>query len=147
MRVLFVLLMVIPRQLQNPLTRVVNASHPGGGTFQVGDRFELLVIGATDSTGRWSTSGQFEKSDFGGWSELWTVGARLANPAVQFSVNALCLPGGQGTFAISGLNMAQFCETAEGRQSFSTSSGPGRFRVTDATLVRRISTRWKSFRR
>ena len=90
MRILLALLMVvIPAAAQHPLVRLVNASHPGVSGFQVGDRFEVLVtgasnqpvsvrttmdgrtdwgpiIGSTDSTGRWSTSGQFDKSDFGG---------------------------------------------------------------------------------
>ena len=103
MRVLFALLVVvIPAAAQNPLVRLVNASHPASSVFQVGDRFEVLVtgapnqpvsvrttmngrtdwspvIGSTDSTGRWSTAGQFEKSDFGGWYEVWTVGGKLAN--------------------------------------------------------------------
>jgi hypothetical protein len=89
MRILFGLAMVvIPAAAQNPLVRLLNASHPANIVFQVGDRFEVLitgapnqpisvrttmdgridwgpVIGSTDSTGRWSTTGQFEKSDFG----------------------------------------------------------------------------------
>ena len=75
------------------------------------------IIGSTDSTGRWSMTGQFEKSDFGGWEEVWTVGGKLASPAVQFSVNAPCLPDGQGSVAASGRLMVT-CETAEGRQVF-----------------------------
>src|ERR1019366_8187312 len=61
--------------------------------------------------GRWSTGGQFEKSDFGGWREIWTVGGKLASPAIQFSVNAPCLPGGQGQSVISGPNIILSCET------------------------------------
>src|ERR1035438_1653812 len=90
------------------------------------------AIGATDSTGRWSMAGQFEKSDFGSWYEVWTVGGKLASPAVQFSVNAPCLPGGQGMVFTSGPNVMLTCETAEGSQSFSTSSAPNSFRTTDA---------------
>jgi hypothetical protein len=147
MRVLFALLVVvIPAAAQNPLVRLVNASHPASSVFQVGDRFEVLVtgapnqpvsvrttmngrtgwgpiIGSTDSTGRWSTAGQFEKNDFGGWYEVWTVGGKLASPVVQFSVNAPCLPGGRGMAFTSGPNVMQTCETAEGSQSFSTSPG------------------------
>ena len=86
--------------------------------FQIGDRFEILitgapsqsvsvrttmhgrtdwstVIGSTDSSGRWSIAGQFLKSDFGDWSQVWTVGGKLANPTIQFSVNAPCLPAGK----------------------------------------------------
>jgi hypothetical protein len=118
MRILFGLAMVvIPAAAQNPLARLLNASHPANKVCQVGDRFEVLitgapnqpisvrttmdgridwgpVIGSTDSTGRWSTTGQFEKSDFGSWEEVWTVGGKLASPAVQFSVTP-CLPGEQ----------------------------------------------------
>jgi hypothetical protein len=159
MRVLFALLVaVIPAAAQNPLVRLVNASHPASSVFQVGDRFEVLltgaakqpvsvrttmngrtdwgpIIGATDSNGRWSTAGQFEKSDFGGWHEVWTVGGKLASPAVQFSVSAPCLPGGHGQGAMSGSNMVLNCETAEGRQTFSTPSSSDSFRTPDGRLV------------
>jgi hypothetical protein len=163
MRVLFALLViVIPAAARNPLVRLVNASHPASSVFQVGDRFEVLVtgapnqpvsvrttmngrtgwgpiIGSTDSTGRWSTAGQFEKSDFGGWYEVWTVGGKLASPAVQFSVNAPCLPGGRGMAFTSGPNVMQTCETAEGSQSFSTSPGSNSFLTSDGSLVPRSS--------
>jgi hypothetical protein len=159
MRILLALLMVvIPAAAQHPLVRLVNASHPGGSAFQVGDRFEVLVtgapnqpvsvrttmdgrtdwgpiIGSTDSTGRWSTAGQFDKSDFGGWHEVWTVGNKLASPAVEFSVSAPCLPGGQGSAASSGRHMMLTCETAEGRQVFSTPSDSDSFRTPDGRLV------------
>jgi hypothetical protein len=159
MRVLFALLMaVIPAAAQNPLVRLVNTSNPASRVFQVGDRFEVLltgapnqpvsvrttmngrtdwgpIIGATDSTGRWSTAGQFEKSDFGGWYEVWTVGGKLASPAVEFSVSAPCLPGGQGFQAMSGPNVMLTCETAEGRQTFSTPSSSDSFRTPDGRLV------------
>ena len=47
MRVLFaILVVVIPAAAQNPLVRLVNASHPASSVFQVGDRFEVLVTGA-----------------------------------------------------------------------------------------------------
>ena len=148
MRIVFALLLaLVPAAAQTPLVRILNTGRPATNTFQVGDRFEVLltgapnqpisvrttkngrtdwspIIGATDSTGRWSTAGKFEKGDFGGWSEIWTVGGKLASPIVEFSVNAPCLPGGQGMVAVSGPNMMQTCDTAEGSQSFSTSSGP-----------------------
>jgi hypothetical protein len=163
MRVLFALLVVvIPAAAQNPLVRLVNTSHPASSVFQVGDRFEVLVtgapnqpvsvrttmngrtgwgpiIGSTDSTGRWSTAGQFEKNDFGGWYEVWTVGGKLASPVVQFSVNAPCLPGGRGMAFTSGPNVMQTCETAEGSQSFSTSPGSNSFLTSDGSLVPRSS--------
>ena len=159
MRNLFVLLIaLIPAAAQTPLVRLVNTSHPAVRAFEVGDRFEVLltgapnqpvsvrttmngrtdwgpVIGSTDSTGRWSTAGQFEKSDFGSWHEVWTVGSKLASPAVQFSVNAPCLPGGRGMAAVSGPHMALTCETAEGSQTFSTPSAPDSFRTPDGRLV------------
>jgi hypothetical protein len=159
MRILLALLTaVIPAAAQHPLVRLVNASHPASSGFQVGDRFEVLVtgapnqpvsvrttmdgrtdwgpiIGATDSTGRWSTAGQFDKSDFGSWYEVWSVGGKLASPAVQFSVSAPCLPGGQGSAASSGRHMMLTCETAEGRQVFSTPSDSDFFRTPDGRLV------------
>jgi hypothetical protein len=159
MRILFALLMaVIPAAAQHPLVRLVNASHPASSGFQVGDRFEVLVtgapnqpvsvrttmdgrsdwgpiIGSTDSIGRWSAAGQFEKSDFGSWYEVWTVGGKFASPAVQFSVSAPCLPGGRGLATFAGLHMMLTCETAEGSQVFSTPSDSDPFRTPDGRLV------------
>ena len=90
----------------------------------------------SDTIGRWSTGGQFEKSDFGSWGEVWTVGGKLASPAIQFEVNAPCLPGGQGTFLFqSGPNVNLHCETTEGPQTFMTPSSSDRFRRADGVLV------------
>ena len=72
------------------------------------------VVAHTDTTGRWSTEGQFEKQDFGGWREIWTVGGKVANPVVDLSVNGPCLPGGQGIISTSGPNEALSCDTATG---------------------------------
>jgi hypothetical protein len=160
MRNLIVLLIaMIPAAAQTPLVSLVNTSHPATSTFQVGDRFEVLVtgtpnqpvsvrtaingrrtdwgpvIGSTDSTGRWSTAGQFEKRDFGDWHEYWTVGGKLASPAVEFSVNAPCLPGGWGMAASTGGHTVLSCDTAEGKQSFVTPSAPDPFRTPDGRLV------------
>ena len=113
---LLLVLAVIPAAAQNSLVQLRNTGHPINRDFQVGDRFEISItgaanqpisvrtsrqgrtdwspiIGSTDATGRWSTTGHFEKSDFGGWSEIWTVGRKLASPVIQFSVTAPCLPG------------------------------------------------------
>jgi hypothetical protein len=151
-------LAIIPAAAQSPLVRLLNASRPISRDFQVGDRFEILItgapnqpvsvrtsmhgrtdwspiIGSTDSTGRWSTGGQFEKSDFGGWREVWTVGGKLASPAIQFSVNAPCLPGGQGQALISGPNTILSCETTEGTQTFVTPSLSDPFRTPDGRLI------------
>jgi hypothetical protein len=164
MRVLFALAMaVIPATAQNSFVRLLNASHPANKVFQVGDRFEISIIsapnqpisvrttmdgrtdwgpilGSTDSTGRWSTTGQFEKSDFGSWDEVWTVGGKLASPAVHFSVNAPCLPGGQGSVVSTGRHMMLTCETSEGSQSFSTPSDSDPFRTPDGRLAPGHST-------
>src|SRR5258708_36049439 len=159
MRALLILVLgVIPAAAQSPLVRLINVSRPVSRDFQIGERFEILITGApnqpvsvrttmhgrtdwgpiiasTDSTGRWSTAGQFEKSDFADWSEVWTVGAKLASPAVQFSVDAPCLPGGQGGAVSTGYHRMVFCETANGRQTFATPSGSDSFRTPDGRLV------------
>jgi hypothetical protein len=159
MRFLFALaIAAIPAAAQIPLARIANTSHPAGKIFQIGDRFEILItgapnqpvsvrtmmqgrtdwgpiVGSTDSTGRWSTTGQFEKRDFGSWREVWTVGGKLASPPVEFSVTAPCLPGGEGLSTISGQHMAQTCETAEGRQTFVTPSSSDSFRTPDGRVV------------
>src|SRR5438128_124185 len=87
---LLLVLAIIPAAAQSPLVRLLNASRPNSRDFQIGDRFEILItgapnqlvsvrttmhgrtdwspiVGSTDSTGRWSVGGQFEKRDFGDW--------------------------------------------------------------------------------
>src|SRR5580698_4740188 len=159
MRVLLVVaLAVIPAAAQGALVRLINTGRPASRDFQIGDRFEILitgaanqpvsvrttakgrmdwgpVIGRTDMSGRWSTTGQFEKDDFGGWSEVWTVGGKVAEPTIHFSVSAPCLKGGQGFMAMSGPNMVLTCETAEGRQTFATPSDTEPFRTPDGRVV------------
>ncbi len=138
--------------------RLINATRPASRDFQIGDRFEILitgaanqpvsvrttmqgrmdwgpVIGRTDMSGRWSTTGQFEKGDFGGWSEAWTVGGKLAKPEIHFSVGAPCLKDGQGSVTMMGLYMALTCETAEGRRTFATPSGTDPYRTPDGRLI------------
>lgn len=158
MRILLILVLaIVPATPQVPLVRLLNASRPGSD-FQIGDRFEIVVsgapnqrvsvrtsrqgstdwgpeIGSTDSTGGWSTGGQFEKRDFGGWREIWTVGGKLASPVIQFSVQAPCLPNGRNFMSQSGQNMVLNCETADGPQTFATPSFGDRFRTPDGRLV------------
>jgi hypothetical protein len=158
MRLLLTFTLAVASALgQSPLVHLTNVSHPGSD-FQIGDRFEIVIAGAasqpvsvrttmhrrtdwgpiiawTDNSGHWSTAGQFEKSDFGDWSEVWTVGGKLANPVVHFSVGAPCLRGGQGFAASTGCCTAVTCETAMGRQTFSTPSDPDSFRTPDGRLI------------
>jgi hypothetical protein len=149
---------VIPAAAQGPTVRILNLSRPVSGDFQIGERFEIVisgapnqpvsartsrhgrtdwgpVIGTTDAAGRWSTAGRFEKSDFGGWSEAWTVGGKLAAPSLRFTVNAPCLPGGQAAAQVFGINMILTCQTAQGRETFATPSGSDPFLTPDGRLV------------
>jgi hypothetical protein len=159
MRVLFVLLMsAVSALAQTALVRLVNASRPASRDFQIGDQFEILITGApkqpisvrttmngatdwgpvvasTDETGRWSTTGRLEKNDLGGWSEVWTVGSKLASPRISFTVQAPCLPGGRQFQGISGPNLYVSCVTAEGEQTFMIPSVSGSFRTPDGRLV------------
>lgn len=159
MRILLTLVLAIaPATAQIPLVSLLNASRPGSD-FQIGDRFLIVitaapnqlvsvrtsregrtdwspVVGSTDSTGGWSTGGQFEKRDFGSWGEIWTVGGKLASPIIQFSVNAPCLPNGRKRFLfMSGPNMILNCETTEGAQTFGTPTLSVFFRTPDGRLV------------
>jgi hypothetical protein len=93
------------------------------------------VIGWTDTGGRWSTAGRFEKSDFGGWGEVWTIGGKLANPVFHFSVGAPCLKGGKAQMAMSGINVALSCETAQGVENFGTPSDDDPFRTPDGRMI------------
>jgi hypothetical protein len=151
-------LAAIPVLAQNPTVELSNNTRPASRDFQIGDRFEIVIAGArnqpvsvkttmqgrtdwgpiiawTDSSGRWSTTGQFERSDFGDWSEVFTVGGKLANPAVHYFVGAPCLPGGQGFRFQSGPNITVRCETAEGTQTFGTPSEADPFRTPDGRLI------------
>jgi hypothetical protein len=161
MRVLAILVLaIVPVIAQSPLVRLLNSSRPSSTDFNIGDHFEILitgapnqpvsvrttrqgrtdwspVIGSTDSIGRWSTGGKFEKSDFGDWNEVWTIGGKLASPGIHFSVRAPCLPGGQGQSVVfvSGPNMSLNCETTDGTQTFVTPSQADSFRTPDGRLV------------
>lgn len=152
------ILCLAPLAAQTPAVRLLNLSHPLSSTFQVGDRFEVQVTGvpgqpisvrtvrqantdwspvvaSTDSAGRWSTTGQFDKSDFGSWSEIWTVGGKLANPVIQFDVKAPCLPAGRGGAFMSGPNVILNCDTAQGAQTFVTPSLTDSFRTPDGRTI------------
>lgn len=161
MRVLLALVLSAALVLaQTPMVRLVNTSRPTNRSFQIGDQFEISIKGApylpisvrtiingttdwspviasTDNSGRWSTKGRFNENDFGSGSEIWTVGGRLASPRIDFTVNAPCLPGGRNFQGGSGPNVFVSCETAEGRQTFVTSSALDSFRTPDGRLVLR----------
>lgn len=143
---------------QTPVVVMRNLSRPAAD-YQVGDRFEIIVsaaphqpisvrttrmsstdwgpvVASTDASGRWSTQGSFEKADFGPWQEVWTVGGKVANPVVSFSVAAPCIEGGQGFMQESGPNMAQTCDTQDGRQqTFVTPSSGDSFRTRDGRVI------------
>jgi hypothetical protein len=151
-------LAAIPAAAQVPAVHVDNVTRPGSADLQIGDRFEIVVrggakqpvsvrtsrrgrtdwgpvIGSTDELGRWSTSGQFEKADFGDWNEMWTVGGKLSNPVVHFFVGAPCIKGGREQTFVSGPNMVLSCDTAAGAQTFTTGSDAGLFRSPDGRIV------------
>jgi hypothetical protein len=133
---------------QSPTAKIVNTSQSGSSEFKVGDRFELVVtgranqpvsvrttrnyastdwspvLGWTDTSGRWSTTREFAKADFGPWEEAWTVGDQLANPVVSFKVDAPCISGGSGHdfVFVSGPNIVMSCETATGKETYATPS-------------------------
>jgi hypothetical protein len=155
---LIVALAAIPAVAQTATVELTNISRPGSSDFQVGDRFQILitapadqpvsvrttmkgrmdwspVIASTDNSGRWSLTGQFQKSDYGDWTEVWTVGRKQANPVVRFAVRPRCLKDGQHFVMASGPNVAELCDTAEGRQWFVTASNPDLFRTLDGRLV------------
>jgi hypothetical protein len=171
MRILLTLVLaIVPAVAQIPLVSLFNASRPGSD-FQVGDRFEIViaaspnqpvsvrtsrqgytdwspVVGTTDSTGRWSTGGQFEKRDVGSWGEIWTVGGKLVSPVLRFWVKAPCLPNGRTFIIGSGPNMILTCETTEGTQTFATGMSDS-FRTPDGRLVNgglseRTREQWQS---
>jgi hypothetical protein len=159
MRILSVLAIAVTSAVaQGPIVRITNTTHPASNDFHIGDRFEIVisavaqqpvsvrttrngrtdwspVIALTDMNGRWSTTGRFEKGDFGDWSEVWTVGGKLAAPAIHFSVGAPCLSGGQNMISQISRNRAQTCETPEGRQTFVTPSDAEPFRTPDGRVV------------
>jgi hypothetical protein len=159
MRVLLTLtLAAVPVFAQTPTVLLTNVTRPDSNDFQIGDRFEVViasaanqpvsvrttrmahmdwspVIGWTDRSGHWSTTGQFEKSDFGSWGEVWTVGGRIAKPTIHLAVSAPCVPRGQGFIAMSGPNISLSCNTAWGPQSFLTPSDPDPFRTPDGRVI------------
>ncbi len=159
MRIVLVLaLAVTSLAAQRPIVRITNTTRPDGNDFHIGDRYEIEISGVaqqpvsvrttrngwtdwspvialTDVNGLWSTTGRFEKGDFGDWSEVWTVGGKLAAPAMHFSVGAPCLIGGQIMISQISRYIAQTCETPEGRETFTTPSGEELFRTPDGRVV------------
>jgi hypothetical protein len=159
MRVLIVLVLAsIAAVAEGAVVQLNNLTRPASNDFKIGDRFEIVivaaayqpvsvrtmmqgrtdwgpVIGWTDNTGRWVTTGQFEKGDFGSWSEIWTVGGKLAGPSIQFSVGAPCLNDGRGMLMQSGPNMYLTCDTASGPEKFHTPSSGQPFRTPDGRMV------------
>jgi hypothetical protein len=158
MRLLFIFALVsVGVFAQSPAARIINATRPGSADYQVGDRWQILVsgaankpvsvrtmrqgrtdwgpvIGSTDSSGRWSVTGRFEKADYGGWSEVWTVGGKAANPVVSFSVTAPCIPGRTQLYGQSGA-FSEFliCDTGSGPETFTPSADP--FRTPDGRAI------------
>ncbi len=158
MRLLFIFAIVsLTAFAQIPAARIVNTTRPGSTEYQVGDGWKILlsaganqpisvrtsrqgrtdwgpVIGSTDSNGQWSVSGRFEKADFGGWSEVWTVGGKAASPVVSFNVTGSCIPGGQALFMTTGaFSEVLRCDTATGPQTFTPSVDP--FRTPDGRSI------------
>lgn len=148
----------IPLIAQTPAVQLSNTSRPGSTDFKVGDGFNIVitgtanravsvrttrnggtdwgpVIGWTDMSGRWSTTGLYEKGDFGDWAEAWTVGGKLATPIVHFSVGPPCLEGGLSGVTFMSSVRAESCETAQGRQTFVTPSDTEPFRTPDGRMV------------
>jgi len=151
---------VLPALAQLPTVQIRNVTRPESKYFQIGDHFQIVltaapkqpvslrttrrgrtdwgpVIGATGADGQWSTAGQFDRNDFGDWSEVWTVGGKLANPALNFSVGAPCLEGGVGFATALGVRrgISETCDTAAGRQTFVTPSDGASFVTPDGRLA------------
>jgi len=158
MRLLLVLMLIggstIAQSARESTATILNLSRVAAKAFQVGDRFEIVisgtpkqpvsvrttmqgrtdwgpVIGWTGSDGRWSKEGQFEKSDFGDWREVWTVGGKQVSPAIQFSLGAACPPGARGGMLATGQNRVFFC----GSETFSTPSDGDFFHTPDGRTV------------
>jgi hypothetical protein len=152
------MLAIGPAVAQTATVRIANATRPAASDFQIGDRYKIDIVGApnqpicvrttansrtdwgpviahTDLTGRWSTTGQFDKSDFGDLTEVWTVGGKLAGPVIQFTVGAPCLAGGQNRVTTTGISTSVICETAEGTRSFATPSSTEPFRTPDGRVI------------
>jgi len=137
--------------------QLTNMSRPGSSDFKVGDYFQIMitgmpnqpvsvrttlngrtdwssVIGQTQASGLWWTTRQLEEGDFGNWSEVWTVGGKLAAPTVDFFVGGACLANA-GSMLYMGRLMGETCETAEGRRTFMTPSDTEPFRTPDGRTV------------
>lgn len=122
MRALLISVLIVgPAMAESPVVRIVNVSRPASSDFQIGDR---------------------KDDDFGGWRETWTVGGKLAQPAIEFSVEASCLPDRQAIASISGPNTFLTCETTHGRQTFQTPSSSDSFRTSQTLRLLWHLTEW-----
>ena len=67
---------------------------------------------------------------------MWTVGSKLANPTIEFWVDAPnCLPSGPDLSTSSGPNLTRTCQTTEGPRTFATPALADPFRAPDGRLV------------
>lgn len=160
MRLLLILAgVVVPAMAQTPSVLVSNTTRNASKDFQVGDRYEVVVTGApsqsvsvrtmtqsrvdwspeigrTDASGRWTAAGQFEKTDFGRWDTVWTVGGKMAGPEISFSVGAPAACAAPFVF-VSGPNVVQNCQTAAGKETYTTASQGDPFRTLDGRVAPR----------
>lgn len=144
---------------QTPVVVMRNLSRPAARDYQVGDRFEIAIVAAprqpisvrttrysrtdwgpviasTDASGRWLTEGSFEKADYGQWSEIWTIGGKVANPVVTFWVAAPCPENGPGFINASGPLTAQTCDLPGlKQQTFVTPSDGDSLRTPDGRVI------------
>ncbi len=158
MRWLILMAATAPLAAQTPVANIINTDRPAAHDFQTGDHFRIVIAGAanqpvsvrtsrqnrtdwgpvagsTDWSGRWSIEGQFAKTDFGAWEEVWTVGGKLANPVLDFSVGANCLEGGRSQLSASGPNVVVFCDTTAGPQAFATPSDTDPIPTPDGRII------------
>ena len=144
---------------ESPAVQMTNLSRPAAADFKIGDRFEITikaearqpvsvrttatnghtdwgpVVGWTDAAGRWSTTGEFRKSDFGDSRQVWTIGGKPADPILQVSIDAPCVPGGEAMAIFTGMHHALHCPTTEGMQTFQTLSDTDDFRTPDGRTI------------
>jgi hypothetical protein len=143
---------------QTPHVQITNTTRPSSSTFKVGDEYRILItassnqavsvrtmrngrtdwgpiIGWTDARGVWSTSGKYERGDFGDWAESWTVGATLADPVLRFSVDAPCHEGDPYGVSYMGSVRAVYCPTDEGNETFITPTDQDALRTPDGRTI------------
>lgn len=140
----------------NPAFTFTNLTSGNNSSFNVGDRWQIQIIGAapnspvsvvggqsganttasmgtTDSGGNFATNGQMTAAEVGPWQETWTVGGRQV-ASFSFTVSPTGSAAGNSTTATGGSVTGSFSDLLNASTTLGGSSIPD-WAIAAAVLV------------